>query len=395
MLAAGASLALLIAVYFFALPKKASFEQEKIEKILEFKSAYFSGHEKGKKVWEFYADYGWSGKDKERTYLLNVTKGRFYKNGDLIVSRLKANRVIAWQKSKIVEAFGQPENQITAESGLSALVAFTPKGKRKYAGLTADYIQYNPDARASSVKGHIKLIEKDSTLFSEIMTIDHDKELAIANTAKFIRKDISLAGDELNYFAKDERLSFKGKITSKIKSKPNISIVKCEQMEFFTDDKKDVNVSGSVEVYQGKKIALSNYLVYKKPLNKIILTGNVKTVIEKGQALIKSDTAQKLKSEEAKKLLREKTMISSGALELSTKNGDAKASGKVIVTQKGREGKSDEASYSENSEIITLLGNVYLKKKNQWVKCKKIAVSVKNETFDAVGSVEAEFRIKK
>ena len=387
---------LLFSVYFITLPKKATFEVEKTERILEFNSAYFSGRENGKKVWEFYARRGWSGKNNDITYLEDISRGKFYKDGDLIVKDLKAPSLRAWRQSKVVEAFGLPEGVTTGESRLSATIAFTPRGRRKYALLRADRILYNPNAKTSTITGRIKLKEKKSSLFADAMTIDHEKETAGASgNINIIRSDLSLSCEALEYFAKEERILSRGKISSIIKGNPEPTIVNCSSMELFADPKKDISASGSLEVFQGKKIALCDSLTYNKAQSKIILNGKVKTIIEKAQALLKKETVEKLKSEEAKKLLYEKTVINSDQMQLSTSNGDANAYGNVIITQKDRIGKADKASYSEKSEMITLSDNVYLKKENQWIRCKTINVSVKDETFDAVGSVEAEFKIRK
>jgi len=412
-IAAGASLILLFSVYFITLPKKATFEVEKTERILEFKSAYFSGRENGKKVWEFYARRGWSGKNNDITYFEDISRGKFYKEGDLIVKDLMAPYLKAWRQSKVVEAFGLPEGVTTGESRLSATIAFTPRDRRKYALLRADRILYNPNAKTSTITGRIKLKEKESSLFADAMTIDHEKETAAASgNINIIRSDLSLACEALEYFAKGERILSRGKISSIIKGNPEPTIINCSSMELFADPKKDISASGSLEVFQGKKIALCDSLTYNKAQSKIILNGKVKTIIEKAQALLKKETVEKLsaggarlpdgqgpasggKSEEAKKLLYEKTVINSDQMQLSTSNGDANAYGNVIITQKDRIGKADKASYSEKSEMITLSDNVYLKKENQWIRCKTINVSVKDETFDAVGSVEAEFRMKR
>ncbi|MFA4967898.1 MAG: LptA/OstA family protein, partial [Candidatus Margulisiibacteriota bacterium] len=350
----------------------------------------------GKKVWEFFAKHGWAGKDNEITYLENVTGGKFFKDGDLIVKNLKAPRVKAWRQSKIVEAYGLPENVTTGESRLLATIAFTPKGKRKYAALTADTIIYNPDNKTSNVSGRIRLKNQGSTLFAEQMLIDHDKEISnLIGSLEVLRKDIALSCGLMDYFAKDERMVCRDKVRSKISGKPNKTAVNCEYMELFADENKDMYALGSLEVIQGKKTAWSDHLTYNKANRRIILTGKVKTVIEKARALLKAQTIKKLDSEEQKKLLREKTLLDSDTLKLSTKNGDAKASGNVLVTQKGRQAKADSAEYSEKTESITLIGNVYLKKENQWIRCQKINISVKDEIFDAIGSVEAEFKLKK
>jgi lipopolysaccharide assembly outer membrane protein LptD (OstA) len=110
---------------------------------------------------------------------------------------------------------------------------------------------------------------------------------------------------------------------------------------------------------------------------------------------MKEKSAEKVKGEEAKGALQEKTVITCNRLRLSTENGDCTAYGKVLVSQKDKEAKSDEAFYQEESENIILTGNVYMKRKNDWVKANKVIVSVDKETFEAIGAVETIFKVKK
>ena len=153
-------------------------------------------------------------------------------------------------------------------------------------------------------------------------------------------------------------------------------------------------MQNNIEIVQGRKSIVANDGVYNKSKGIIFLSNNVKAVIEKGGAILKKETLKKLKNPDAKELLKEKTFIQSDKLDISTKTENFQASGNVFVFQKKREAKSDFADYSDSSEIIKLTGNVYMKKNDDWIKCDKVNVWVKDEIFEAVGSVEAEFKIK-
>ena len=96
---------------------------------------------------------------------------------------------------------------------------------------------------------------------------------------------------------------------------------------------------------------------------------------------------------EVNSLLKSKTFITCKNLIFSNSNSDARAWDDVFITQKGKEAKAQEAFYNDEEETITMNGNVYLKKEGKWVSAQQIIISVNNETFDAIGSVEAEFKI--
>ena len=394
LIATTASLILLFAVYVFVLPKKATFDEERIEKIAEFQNTRVAGHKEGKKVWVFYAKQGWMDRGKTTTHLRDVEKGMLYKNGDLIVRNLRAPRIKAFRHSEIIEAYGES----TDKYKLSAQIAFTPKKKgkkREFANLNADFLRYNPNTEKSEIERNIKVVEKEVTLYAQKMLVDHDKETAdLEKDIKVVRSDINLTCQKLHYDSNQEKLNAWGKVRSKIKGSPE-AYVNASSMDLFADDKKDVNIKGDLRITQGKKASVADQAIYNKEKGKLVLTGNVHSIIEKGEALLKEDTARKLRSKEAKELLGDKTLLDADKLVMYTENGNADAYGNVYVTQKGREAKAERAAYSEETEIITLTGDVFMKKEKQWVKCQSVDISVKDETFEAFGEVESEFKIKK
>jgi lipopolysaccharide assembly outer membrane protein LptD (OstA) len=397
-IAAGASLILLVSIFLITLPKKAGFDTENIEKILEFKNAFFAGHEEGKKVWEFYAREGWSGRSSTLTYLTDISRGRlFKKNGELIVKDLKGLKVKAYRATKIVEVWGVPEEKPEGASKLTALIAFAKNNKKyKFANLKADYLRYDPNAKRSDVKGHIVIVNPSFTLLGENMTIDHDKGTStLSEKILYRRKDLKLKCGNVEYDSNDERVVASVSVESSIKSSPHPTYLKAQKLILFADEKKDIFIQGEVDLHQGKKYAVADSAVYSNPGQKILLTGQVKAVFQKGDALLRKDTMDKLKNPDARKLLKEKTFLTADNLEVKTKSGDARAFGRVYIYQKGREARSQTAEYNDKLEDILMTGDVHIKKENQWIKCQRIVVSVDDETFTAVGSVEAEFKIKK
>ena len=389
--ATGSSLLLLILVFFVVLPKTSTPSLES-GKIANLKNMHVSGHDKGRKVWEFYAESGYVDRDQRATILENVTNGTLYKDGDIITKNLLAPRVKANPNSKIVEAYSNEKKLLSAE------IAFVSKGsskKDRFANISAGRLTYNPDQKSTTLSDNIRIKNKEVVLRSNQMNINHDREVSdLTENIQIIRNDINLKCDSLHYDSKDERLEADGNVKSQIKAKQR-TFLDTNRMILFIDDKKDVEAYGSVEVVQGKKAAVASTLVYNKSTKNILLYGGVKAIIQKGKALLKSDTIKKLDNPDAKTLLEEKTFITSDKLSLSTSNGDAHAEGKVIVSQKGREAKSNIADYSDKTEIITLTDNVYLKKEKAWIKCSRVEISVKDETFTAFGSIEAEFKLKK
>ncbi len=390
-IATGSSLLLLFLVYIIVLPKGLHNEAP-TDRIANFKNTHVAGHEKGVKQWEFYAKSGWVDKDRQTTYLEDVTMGSIYKDGDLITKNLVAPKVKAFPNTKAIEAYGEGKTRLSAE------IAFMEKKnneERKFAKVYAESLKYNPSTKTTTIAGNVRVKDPSMSLRANQMIIDNEKEMSDLSEKVYVnRKDITLSCNNMHYDSKDERVEARGDVRSTIKGKQKTNL-NADFVQLFVDTTKDVNANGNVEVVQGKKTAVANSLFYNKSTEVIMLSGEVKAVISKGRALLKEDTIGKLHNPDARKLLEEKTFISSDNLDLSTKNGDALASGNVVVTQSSREARSNVADYSDATESIILTDNVYLKKDKAWVKCRKINISVKNETFTAIGSVEAEFKIWK
>jgi len=144
---------------------------------------------------------------------------------------------------------------------------------------------------------------------------------------------------------------------------------------------------------QGKKIAVADSALFSQKKNELVLRGRARAIFEKARAILRDDTVDKLRNPEAKKILKEKTVLTANEIILSARSGDARALGAVVVLQKGKEAKAGQAVYNEATEKINLTGNVMIKEEEEWVSAREVSVSVKEEVFEAVGSVEARFKL--
>jgi len=393
------SLIVLGVVYSFLTPKESPyFTEEKMEKIAEFSKTWVSGRKEGKKVWEFYAEQGWTGKNRQVNYLFNVKDGRIYTQGKLVVNNLIAPRAKAYRRSEIIETFGFPEGETTGKSKLSANINLgrisNNEKKSEWTKLRANQLKHLSKSKRSEMFGDVALYKRDSSIFAQRILVDHESKVADVFDDIFIRrKDATLSTDYLKYFSDDEKLAADGHVKINIIESKTKTKINTNHATFFTEMSKNMTLQGNIEVAQGKKLAVAESGIYSQRKKQLTLRGKVKAVFEKAKVLLKEETVRKLKTAEGKKILKEKTVLTSNQLIISTKTGDAQASGSVLVTQKGREAKANYAVYNDKTEIITLTGNVYLKKGKEWVKAKKVIVSVKNETFEAIGAVEAEFKL--
>jgi len=392
------SLLILGLAYFFISPQDSEFfSAEKTEKVTEFTKTRVGSHKEGKMSWEFYAEQGWTNKNQETTFLCDIKKGKTYNDGKPVIINLVAPYAKAERRSEIVEAFGFRENERQTHSKLHGSINLgrikNANDKGEWSRLAADYLKYIPNEKKTELKGSVKLFKPDSSIFSEYMLIEHDpKKVTIDGDIILSRKDGRVYADKMIYMSESENLEANDNITLILKQGKIKTSIKCDQAVFNSDMNKDMVLKGHIKATQGKKIAIGDEGVYSSKNNSLFLKGKVKAVFEKAAAVLKESTLEKLDNPDTKKILKEKTVLTCSELVFSTKTGDATAAGHVFVYQKGKESKADKAIYDDKTETITLSGNVFMKDKEEeeWVSAQKVIISVKNETFDAVGSVEAQ-----
>jgi len=341
------SLIVLGFAYWRISPRDLSYySEEKIDKIAEFTETSIAGRKDGKKSWEFYARSGWVSKNKNITYLYNVTKGTIYKEGKPFVSALAAPTVEVFRQADLVDAYNV-------------------KARLNLGNISAAKAKINIQAKTVHLDGQPKITRQDRTISAETF----------------------------EYIGKEERFTAAGRVIMTIRENKVLTRVNCDQAEFWSDQNKAINLVGSVEAIQGKKISVARRGVYSKKDAGLQLIGQTRTILEKAGTMIRPETIKQLTDPEEKKILREKTVIAAAEIFFSTKTGDARAAGSVEVTQKGQEACSDQAFYNDKDETITLSGNVYLKKGEEWISCREVVVSVRDETFEAVGVTESRFKI--
>jgi lipopolysaccharide export system protein LptA len=389
-----------VVYYYISPPESEYFTEEKMEKIAEFKHTRVSGRKKGKKVWEFFAEEGWTSKNRNITHLYDVSKGEIFQEGKPVVTDLRAPYAKAFRHSEIIEVFGHPEGKAEGPTLLNAYINLgrisksEREDRREWSKLKANYLKYIPKDKRSEIKGKVELHKKDTSIYAQKIIVDHDENVAdISEEIRLKRKDGALYSNTLKYLSNKEKLEAAGQIKIRIIENRLKTNINSERASFYTDINKDMQIQGNLEVAQGKKLAVAEEGVYSQREKELYLKGKVKAVFEKASVILREQSVKNLKSPEAKKILMEKTVLTSNELIFSTRTGDASAAGSVFVTQKGREAKSEQAVYDERTEIMTLTGNVYMKKENEWVKAEKVIISVKDESFEAVGAVEAEFKL--
>ncbi|MFA5114151.1 MAG: hypothetical protein WC529_07655 [Candidatus Margulisiibacteriota bacterium] len=385
------SLLVLAVAYWLIAPRDYTFfTQDKSDRLAEFHQTRVVGRQDGQTVWELNAGSGWTDKAQEITYLTDVRQGKLYnKKGQLVLHGLRAPSARAWRHSEIVEATG----------GVNAYLdigKFTrePKKEADWLRMTGAVIKYLPAEKRSELAGKITLAQHDSVIRAGRVAIDHERKSAnLQGNIRLTRRDSDIVAETLEYFGETEALKAAGRITLRLKESRTRTLIKCDRADLSVDLDRDIDLAGNVEVTQGKKLSLAGAGTYSRRRQQLLLRDGTRTVLEKAANEIKPETARQLDSPEQKRLLRQKTVIAAREMVFSLKTGDARATGSVEVTQQGREARSDSAFYDDKLETLALSGNVYLKRGEEWLSCRQVIISVKNETFEARGVQEAKFNL--
>jgi len=392
------SLIILGIAYYLISPRESTyFSPEKTEKVAEFENTRVEGRKEGKRVWEFFAKAGWTAKDQEITYLTGVSQGQiFRKDGTLVVHDLRASQVRVFRHTEIVEAFGSAEAKaglLTAYLDLGKFAA-QPKNKSDWTRLTADYIKYIPAEKRSEILGHVILAKRGSLFNGDRINVNHDQKIAdISGNIYIKRKDGILQADAVQYLGETEQINADRNVKLNLRENKIRTFIRCNYAQLSNDTEKDIILVGSLEVLQGKKLAVAPEGIYSKTLKGLILRHGAKATLEKAAAILKAETVKKLRNTDTKETLKRRTVITADELFFSIKTGDARARGGVVVTLKGHEARADSAVYNDKNEILTLFGNVFMKRGDLWVRCKQVVISVRDETFEASGVAEAKFKL--
>ena len=361
-------------ILFFAAIIYVIRESEKIsliqtflpERIATFKNVHMTGMHGSEESWEIYAREAWTGRDKYVTTLEDVSQAFIIRNGRMMIKNLKARRVrIA--KNNDIEILKKVDDDKAGSKYLRLMIDFNaaarrPKKEKKFSYITADYVKMNPDTEKATIQGNIIITKDDLRTYADKISIDLDANIATFESRTIFMNDKSRLSADLATALFDENL---------------------------------ISLTGSVEVTQKNKIVSSETASYDDNANLITLSSNVKGTIEKPKLLIKEKTAEKYSDKDEQETLTTITVITCDKMVINTDNNDASGYGHVLVTQKEKIARSDQAVYSEASESIIMTGNVYMKKKEDWVKADKVIVSVDKESFEAIGGVETEFKVKK
>ena len=395
-----AAFVVFIAYIMITTPRLNLLDDVRTDKLISMKNMRVVGWDGGKKSFELIAGKGWTNRDQSKSEIEDITDGTVYKDKEIVMKELKAKTAKVESYKHETEIFGGTKESeaitvlVDMKGAMSEESLSKPK-KRTFTRVRSSYLKYNSDTKKTEAES-IEAIDKKFTLISGRSILDHDKKSALFWIyPKLTSGTYLIYGQTIEVFFKEDKAKVTGEAKFLIfEKKKKTTDISCNTIDFSIED-HNAQMHDKVKVVQKGKTAFSDQLSYVDKTKTATLFGRVKAFFKKGGDLIKEERLVKLRSKEAKEAAKEATVLTCSSLDISTKTGDAAASGNVEVFQNKKQAKADHAIYDDNKEIITLTGNVFIKKTDEWIKTKKLIVSLKKETFEAFGSVETMFKMKK
>lgn len=365
------------------------------ETLVEFHNSRIIGRKDGAKSWEFFAERGWTPKGSDVTFLYGVKKGSVTRNKKELLRNLTAPEVKFYPRNNIFEASAK-EDAAGKKARITAAVAIEgvekKSGRQKWNRIEADYLKFYPEEKRSELAGNVRIQLSTSTINTDKVSLFHEpKSARLEGKVRISRDKTSLQAERAEYLGEEDELILEGDVQIRLAEKKPV-LARANQVRFPLDEKKEVLLTGNIEVTQGQKAAVGEKAVYLQQNKDFLISERARVILEKGSVLLKPETIQKLKNQEANQLLKEKTIVTAAEFLIATTSGDLIASGEVKAEQKGEEAISDRAIYKDTEETLQLTGNVFLKRKSEWLKCREVRLDIRHQSFEALGVEESRLK---
>lgn len=385
---------------FITFSKFDFFPKNHYEKFIDISNIRVVGWEKGSRSWEIYARSASATKDRNITEFEDVTNGLVFKDNEIIIKNIKSPKVLVNTANNNVEAFkasSRDAQALTARINLKKAVSVEAESGKDniFSTIKSSHLIYNSQTKIT-IADDSSIYGKKYSIKSGRSEINHEKNMAVFTLGPIMHADEYIVkSTTMEAFFKDDILNAFQNVIFSINPKGKLKTNIKGDVLFFSTKTHDARIMDNISLIQKGKNASAKNLSYKDKSKRATLTNNVKIFFRRGEQILKEKTAKILKSKAAKEALKERVWASCDILNLSIENGDAIMEGHVLVNQKNKQAKSDYASYDDEKETIYLNGNVHIEKGKEWIKTKSLLISLKKESFEAIGEVETRFILKK
>jgi lipopolysaccharide assembly outer membrane protein LptD (OstA) len=251
--------------------------------------------------------------------------------------------------------------------------------------LRADTLNYRVRGKVVTAKGSVELKTKTATLTGETLWADlENKKATVTGPAKLVRK----GGPPPRGREQDRVLV--------ALAKEDTTFTAAEEFRFSWKETEEAEAKGDARVVQVDKEASGDFLRYSEREDRVELVGRARLHQRSGQWLVREKLVRPPETEEDRKTLETPATLTAERVVLFLGTRNAVAVGDVKVTQGERLATGDRAEYEDTSGRIVLSGRrVRLKREDgAWLEAQRVVLSMKEDTFEAFGSVETHFTVK-
>lgn len=247
--------------------------------------------------------------------------------------------------------------------------------------INAPALKYSVRTEQVAAQGGVRLAQGTSILTAQTLDADlRAKRAEATGKAKLVRAGGGLAGTQdrvASALAQEETTITAARMT-------------------FRWDTNEARAFDGVTVIQPDKTARAKEAFYSETAGRIELQGEVVVEQLSGEWLVKGKVIDAPTDEASKKALASKTTLTTARLVIELKARNMLAEEDVTVTQQARTATGNRATYTDKDKLLVVTGNVRMREEDgSWLRADRVVISLIEETFEALGNVETEFRVKR
>ncbi|MDR5682899.1 MAG: LptA/OstA family protein [Armatimonadota bacterium] len=339
--------------------------------------------------------------------------------------RLRADRIRYDARNRVFEARGNVTLQIGDTTITCQVLVYHERTRIAWAEggakvvqphttLAAPTVKYEADPQVVHASGGVVVTQPNLTLRSQTLKYRSREQVAFAEgQVELVTEGSTLAGPSLwaDLAAKRARVPGparlvrkggpppRGRETDRVLAalaKEDTTITAQKLMTFEWQKTNEATAEGDVRIEQVDKKARAEKAVYSEAKDQIELVGGVRLDQVSGQWLVRERLANPPRTDEERKALESPATLTSERLVITISTRDSVATGNVRVTQAGRSATGDRGEYDDLNGKIVLTGRrVRLERDDgSWLEAEKVVVSLREDTFEAFGTVDTVFKVR-
>lgn len=378
------------AIVCIALMNTDDFMTQSTERKVEVEDMSLQGYRHGRQTWQLQATYAWSSFSLDHPVVEHISNGKLYDDGRLVLQDLSA---------RIINV-NVPQERLFADRGVRATLLRQADKAAQPVRIWAEQLQYFSAEKRSYIQRLVRVNDGDNSIEAVSAAIDHAQNTVAFDKDWVLRRPgTKVVGKSLIADINKQACRVEGSVAVWHSADKTVTDnfrnqdtkIFCDVLELQTVSRSaDMTLTGHVRLLQKDKLGYAERARGYEATDTFILAGQAGIVFERTDWLLEEKTAKKIKQQEARQLVAEKLTLEGDTLQISTRTKDVVASGNVSVKVKQKQASAESAYYDSKREVITLSGNVRLKKEDgSLVNAQTVIVDVPTERFEALGQAES------